>query len=145
MGSMLGPNRVIAKDVKSCTYCCYVRYATLIVWVGGMPWPQTGAIQYHVQLGLPDKRRAIRGLVVCNSWDPEPWDLLNGLAPGCYQPSPEVWLVCSLVNKYMIIYAHKFGDYLFMNGIFLIIYCPIVYSLGYVIFIPSQTTDQKWP
>ena len=31
MGSILGPNRVIAKDVKSCTYCCYVRCATLIV------------------------------------------------------------------------------------------------------------------
>ena len=28
-------NRVIAKDVKSCTYCCYVKCATLIVRVGG--------------------------------------------------------------------------------------------------------------
>ena len=27
---------------------------------------QTGATQYHVQLGLPDKGRAIKGLVVCN-------------------------------------------------------------------------------
>ncbi len=37
--SMLAPNRVIAKDVKSCVYCCYVRYATLIVRLGGgMPW-----------------------------------------------------------------------------------------------------------
>ncbi len=36
MGSMLSLNSVIAKDVKrSCTYCCYVRGATLIV--GGMP------------------------------------------------------------------------------------------------------------
>ena len=34
-GSTLGPNRVRAKDVKSCTYCCYVRCTTLIVWVGG--------------------------------------------------------------------------------------------------------------
>ena len=82
MGSMLGPNCVIAKDAKSCTYCCYVRCATLIVWVGGMPWPQTDA-----QLGLPDKGRAIKGLVVCNNWDHlEPLDLLNGLALGCYQP-----------------------------------------------------------
>ncbi len=31
MGSIFGPNRVIAKDVKRCTYCCYVRCATLIV------------------------------------------------------------------------------------------------------------------
>ncbi len=35
MGSILGPNRVIAKNVKSCTYCCYGRCATLIVWIGG--------------------------------------------------------------------------------------------------------------
>ncbi len=55
-----------------------------------MPWPQTGATHYHAQLGLPDKGRAIKGLVVCNNWDLEPWDLLNGLALGCYQPSPEV-------------------------------------------------------
>ena len=31
-----------------------------------MPWPQkTGATHYHAQLGLPDKGRAIKGLVVC--------------------------------------------------------------------------------
>ncbi len=41
-----------------------------------MPWPKTG--------------RAIKGLVVCNSWDLEPWDMLNGLALGCYQPSAEI-------------------------------------------------------
>ena len=35
MGSILSPNRVIAKDVKSCTYCCYIRCVTLIVCVGG--------------------------------------------------------------------------------------------------------------
>ncbi len=34
--------------------------------VGGMPWPKTGATQYHTQVGLPD-----------------------GLALGCYQLSPE--------------------------------------------------------
>ena len=64
MGSVLCQNRVIANDVKSCTYCCYVRCATLIVRVGGMPWPQTGATHNHAQLGLPDKGRAIKGLVV---------------------------------------------------------------------------------
>ncbi len=31
----------------------------------GNAWPQTGAIQYHAHLGLPDKVRAIKGLVVC--------------------------------------------------------------------------------
>ena len=32
----------------------------------------------NAQLELPDKGRAIKGLVVCNSWDLEPLDLLNG-------------------------------------------------------------------
>ncbi len=59
-----------------------------------MPWPQTGATHYYAQLGLPDKGRAIKGLVVCNNWDLEPYELLNGLALGCYQSSPEVWLEC---------------------------------------------------
>ena len=58
-----------------------------------MTWPQTGATQHHAQLGIPDKGCAIKGLVVCNNWDLEPLDLLNGLALGCYQPSPEVWIV----------------------------------------------------
>ncbi len=57
-----------------------------------MPWPQTGATQYRAQLG-PDKGRAIKGLVVCNKLDLEPLDLLNGLALGCYQLSPEVLIV----------------------------------------------------
>ncbi len=91
IGSKLGPHRFIAKDVKSFTYYCYVRCATLIK--GGMPWPQTGAIKYNVNLGIPDKGRAIKGLVVCNNSDLEPFDLQNGLALGCYQPSPEVLIV----------------------------------------------------
>ncbi len=60
-----------------------------------MPWPQTGATQYHAQLGLPDKGRAIKGLVVCNSWDVAWTGLLNCLALGCYQPSPDVLIVLS--------------------------------------------------
>ena len=47
--------------------------------------PQTGASQYHAQLGLPDKGRAIKGEVVFNGFDLEHLDLLNGLALGCYQ------------------------------------------------------------
>ena len=58
-----------------------------------MPWPQTGATQYHAQLGLPGKGRTIKGLVVCNNWDLEPLDLPNGLALDCYQPSLEVLIV----------------------------------------------------
>ncbi len=41
-------------------------------------------------LALPDKGRAIKGLVSYNIWDLQSLDLLDGLALGCYQPSPEV-------------------------------------------------------
>ncbi len=35
-----------------------------------MPWSQIGATHYHAKLGLPDKGRAIKGLVVCyDLWD----------------------------------------------------------------------------
>ncbi len=61
-----------------------------------MPWPQTGPPQYHAQLGLQGKGREIEVLVVCNSCDLEPWDLLNGLALCCYQQSPEVCLVLQI-------------------------------------------------
>ncbi len=44
----------------------------------------------NAHLELPDKGRAIKGLVVYNNWDLEPLDLLNSLTLGCYQPSPEV-------------------------------------------------------
>ncbi len=57
------------------------------------------ARHYYAQLGLPDKGRAIKGLVVCNNWDLEPLDLLNGLALGCYQPSPEVLIVYCQTNN----------------------------------------------
>ncbi len=30
-----------------------------------MPWPQTAATHYHAQIGLPDKGRANKRLVVC--------------------------------------------------------------------------------
>ncbi len=62
--------------------------------INSMSWGEClGATQYHAQLGHPDNGRAIRGLVVCNKWDLEPLDLINGLALGCYQPSPEVLIV----------------------------------------------------
>ena len=58
-----------------------------------MPWPQTGSTHYHAQLGLPDKGSTIKELVVCNNWDQELLDLINGLALSCYQPFPEVLIV----------------------------------------------------
>ncbi len=46
------PNRVIAKDVASCTYFCCDRCATLIVRVGGNALaPKTGSTHYHAQIG----------------------------------------------------------------------------------------------
>ena len=33
--------------------------------IGGMHWPKRGATQYYAQLGLPDKGRVIKELVVC--------------------------------------------------------------------------------
>ncbi len=38
-----------------------------------MPCHKTGATQYHAQLRLPDKGRAIKGLVVYTNCDLEPW------------------------------------------------------------------------
>ena len=63
-----------------------------------MPWSPTGDTQYQAQLGLSDKVRAIKWLVVCNDWDLEPLDLLNSLALGCYQASPEVLIVLSHIR-----------------------------------------------
>ena len=58
-----------------------------------MHWPETATTQFHAQLGLQDKGRKIKGLVVSNDWDLDPSELLNGLALGCYQPSLEVLIV----------------------------------------------------
>ena len=74
---MLGLNRVIAKYVKSCCQMC-----DIISMSSGNALAPIGATQYNAQLGLPDKVRAIKGLFVCNNWDLEPLDLLNGLALG---------------------------------------------------------------
>ena len=62
-----------------------------------MPWPQTGATQYHA-----DKGRTIKRLVVCNDWDLEPLDLLNGLALGCYQSSPEVLILWADIESELV-------------------------------------------
>ncbi len=59
-GSNLESNLVITIDVKTCTYCCYVLCATQIIKLGGMPWSQKGATNYHGQFGLSDKGRAIK-------------------------------------------------------------------------------------
>ena len=42
-----------------------------------MPRPQTGTTQYHEQMGLPDKGRAIKGMVIYNDWDLEPLKIIK--------------------------------------------------------------------
>ena len=69
-----------------------------------MIWSKTGATRYHAQLRLPGKGRAIKGLVVFNSWDLEPLDLLNCLALGCYQPSHEVLIVLTMIIERLRFY-----------------------------------------
>ncbi len=66
----------------------------------GMHCAETGETHYHAQLGLPDKRRAIIVLVVCNVCDLESLDVLNGLALGCHEPCPQVYLlfIDSVIN-----------------------------------------------
>ena len=63
---ILSQRRVIIKDVKNDSYCCYVRCAPLIFRIGGLPWPKTGgATYYHAKLGLRYKGRAVIELFVC--------------------------------------------------------------------------------
>ncbi len=70
-----------------------------------MPWPKTGATNYHAQLELQCKVCKIKRMVVCNDWDLEPLDLLNGLALCCYQLAAEVFIVSIslFVHVYILI------------------------------------------
>ena len=52
-----------------------------------MPWPKTGTSHLYVQLGLSEKGRESKELVVCNGLDLEPLDLLKDLVLGCSQTS----------------------------------------------------------
>ncbi len=63
--------------------------AHLIVRVGWNALEKTGAPPYYVQLGLSDKGRAIKGLVVGNGLYLEHFDLVKSLAYSCYQLSPK--------------------------------------------------------
>ncbi len=47
-----------------------------------MTWTKKGATHFYAQLGIPSKGCAIIGLVVYNSWNLEPLELLNGLTLG---------------------------------------------------------------
>ena len=59
---MLGQNRIIAKSQK-----LLVQYHMHDIngTSRGMPWPQTGATHYHIQLVSPDKGNAMKMLTGC--------------------------------------------------------------------------------
>ena len=86
-GSIICPNRTIAKDVSKAAMSDAIK--SKIRGIALVP-KRRNSIPCTAQVGLPDKGCAIKVLIVCNSWDLEPWNLLNGLALGFYQPSPEV-------------------------------------------------------
>ena len=72
IGSKLGWNLVLTKDVKSCTYCCFVRYMSFDCKNRRNAMTKNS---YNELLEISDKRRAIKGLIVCNSLD------VNALVP----------------------------------------------------------------
>ena len=72
---------VIAEDLKSCKYCCYVICMTLIEWIWGNALAQNLCNSLPItQLELPDKGCAIKGYGDENGWYLGPLVLLNGLA-----------------------------------------------------------------
>ncbi len=50
----------------------------------GMPWPKTDTTHYDAQLEPSDKGRAVKGLVVWDGYNLEPFDQLTDVALGCY-------------------------------------------------------------
>ncbi len=64
MVSNLGPNRVVANEVKSWIPIDPMSDAS------GMTWLKIGATYYHAQLVLTDK-----GLFVCNIYKNEHWNV----------------------------------------------------------------------
>ena len=78
---------VIAKDVKKLYLLVLYQICDIHSMSRENALTQKLSINAHSQLGLPDKGCAIKGFVVCNDWDLETFDLLNGLALDCYQPS----------------------------------------------------------
>ena len=78
MGSILCSNLAIAKDDKSLTSPAAMsdveHYSMSMVEC-------PGATNCYTQLGLPDKERKIKRLVVCNGLCLCPLDLLKDLAP----------------------------------------------------------------
>ena len=87
-----------------------------------MHWLHTSATQYPAQLGLSDKGHALKGLVVFNNLDLEPLDLLNGQALGCYQPSPEILIVCLYLQKETEVGKHRLDFIIEMPSLNIVLY-----------------------
>ncbi len=101
------PDRVIGKDVKRCTYCCYVRCATLIVWVLENALAPNRRNSVPCTVSTSRQRSCNQRVVVCNNWDLEPLDLLNGLAPKFLSTIP--WGINRIISCYLrtIMYENK--------------------------------------
>ncbi len=70
--------RTTGKQALNIKFSHSLQTFPMVVSVGGMPWLETGATHYYAQLEISNK-----GLVVCNSWDLEPLDLLKQSGPKC--------------------------------------------------------------
>ncbi len=81
-GSILGSNGVIAKDVNIVVYCCYVRYATLRMRVGGNLLAKNRWNLLKCTVMTSNQR--LYNQSVCFGWDLEPLGLLNILPYDMY-------------------------------------------------------------
>ena len=64
MGSILGPNCVMAKDVNSWTYCWYMMCTTIIAWIiNVLAKNMCNSLSYTSR-----QRLCNQGMLTCNSW-----------------------------------------------------------------------------
>ena len=69
-------------------------------------FPKTGKTHYNAQLGPPDKGRAIKELVVCNSWDVSSLELTIQIS--FYLPSLEL---LGVYLKLIKIKTYKYNNF----------------------------------
>ena len=74
-------------------------------------FPKTGKTHYHAQLGRPDKGRAIKELIVCNSWNVSSFEPTIQIS--FYLPSLEllgVYLKLIKIKKYKYNNVHSMAS-----------------------------------
>ena len=74
------------KDVKSCSYCCYVICTTLMEY-GGMPWSKTSTTHHNAIYSQDFLKKC---LVMSAVEKLVPLNLLNSLTLCCFQQSLEI-------------------------------------------------------